>query len=285
MNARSFYGGFALALLVLAPPAYAQYMYLDSNGDGAHTGADKLHPVAPTVVDIWFDTAHNRDGSATSCHSDPTIPLGMFSYLVNLKASGGTVSYSSYTNRVSGMSKFSSPPASDGTQFSTGPFAGPSLPPGRYLMGTLSITVTSGFPTVTIVPYLDSPFLDPTLFGSHCDENPDMSNSIVLGRDWSDVDGLARPGHRGASFAPNPINPTGDLRFATEREGSARIRLFDLQGRMVRTLLDTPRLAAGPHAIRFDGRDLRGAQLPSGVYYYRVESTAGVFEGQIAILK
>jgi hypothetical protein len=260
-------------------------MYLDSNGDGVHTAADKLHPAKPTVVDIWFDTAHDRDGTATSCHSDPTTPLDMFSYVVNLKASGGTVSYSSYTNRVPQMTLLSSPPASNETEFSTGAFTGPPLPPGRYLLGTLTITVARDFPSIQIVPYLTFPFIDPTLFGSSCDEHEDQSNSIILGLDWFDVDGLARPGFQGASFAPNPLNPAGKLVFATEREGAAKIRMFDIQGRMVRTLLDAPLLAAGAHVIPFDGRDDRGKQLSSGVYYYRGESTAGRFRGQIVVLK
>jgi len=194
MNARLFLPGFALVLLILASPANAQYMFLDSNGDGTYTAADKLHPVHPTTVDIWFDTAHNRDGSTTSCHSDPSTPLDMFSYVVNLKATGGTVSYSAYTNRVSGMVQVGTPPASDGTQFSTGLITGTALPPGRYLLGTLTITVVTASPSVQIVPLLTPPLVDYTAFGSHCDEHEDLSNSIILGQDWFDVDGLVRPG-------------------------------------------------------------------------------------------
>jgi len=198
MNARPLLPCFALVLLVLASPAYAQYMYLDSNGNGVHTASDKLHPVHPTVVDIWLDTAHNRDGSATSCHSNPATPLDMNSYVVDLKASGGTVSYSSYTNRLPGWAPFGSPHAPDETQFCTGLIAGnpsASLPPGKYLLGTLTITVATGDPSVQIVPRLAPQFIDPTMFGSHCEEHADESNSIILGMDWFDVDGLDRPGH------------------------------------------------------------------------------------------
>jgi hypothetical protein len=50
-----------LLALALAPlPSHAQYMYLDSNGDGVHTSADVLHGNGPTVVDVWLDTGHNR---------------------------------------------------------------------------------------------------------------------------------------------------------------------------------------------------------------------------------
>ena len=197
MNARPLLPGFALVLLVLASSAYAQYIYLDSNGNGVHTASDKLHPVRPTVVDIWLDTAHNRDGSATSCHGNPATTLDMFSYVVNLKVSDGTVSYSSYTNRLPGYFPIGSVPASDETQFCTGLMAGspnPGLPPGKYLLGTLTITVATGDPSVQIVPRLAPQFIDATSFGSHC-EGGDNPNTITLGQDWFDVDGLDRPGH------------------------------------------------------------------------------------------
>src|SRR6185295_7831486 len=99
----------ALALLLLAPPAFAQYLYLDSNGDGVHTSADVLHAVGPTVIDVYLDTAHNRDGSATVCDESPgsTTPLAIFGYEMTFKATGGTVAASVFTNRVPQMSPVS----------------------------------------------------------------------------------------------------------------------------------------------------------------------------------
>ena len=43
-----------------APAATAQYMYLDTNGDGVHTAADVLQPNGtPTTVDVWLRTNVN----------------------------------------------------------------------------------------------------------------------------------------------------------------------------------------------------------------------------------
>jgi hypothetical protein len=88
-----------------------------------------------------------------------------------------------------------------------------------------------------------------------------------------------------AAFAPNPLNPQSKLTFTTGREGPAKALFFDIQGRLIRTLLDVPRLAAGPHEYSFDGKNDRGRALSSGVYFYRVQSIEGVFDGQIVILK
>ena len=49
--------------LPLALPAYAQYMYLDSNGNGIHDSGDKMNPNGtPTTVDVYLTTNLNRDG-------------------------------------------------------------------------------------------------------------------------------------------------------------------------------------------------------------------------------
>lgn len=84
---------------------------------------------------------------------------------------------------------------------------------------------------------------------------------------------------------PNPFNPQGRLSFVTTRPGSASIQLFDLQGRLVKTLLGEQYLGAGAHEVTIDGLSDQGVSLSSGVYYYRVSTQDGVTEGSISILK
>jgi hypothetical protein len=85
-------------------------------------------------------------------------------------------------------------------------------------------------------------------------------------------------------IAPNPLNPSGALRFVTSRPGAARIRIFDVQGRRVRDLLDRS-LEAGDHAIPFDGKDGAGRGLASGIYFASVETVEGSWRVRVAILK
>jgi len=84
---------------------------------------------------------------------------------------------------------------------------------------------------------------------------------------------------------PNPFNPQGRLSFLTTRPGSASIQLFDLQGRLVRTLLPQQYLGAGAHEVTIDGLSDQGIRLSSGVYFYRVSTADGVTEGSINVLK
>ncbi|HET7904610.1 MAG TPA: FlgD immunoglobulin-like domain containing protein, partial [Candidatus Eisenbacteria bacterium] len=70
--------------------------------------------------------------------------------------------------------------------------------------------------------------------------------------------------------------------FTTAVAGRVRVRVFDLQGRLVRSLADAPALAPGRHALPVDGRTDRGDALPSGIYYYRIETPEGSASGRFA---
>ncbi len=73
---------------------------------------------------------------------------------------------------------------------------------------------------------------------------------------------------------PNPFRP-GDgpttLRFSLESQTRARLAVYDIAGRLVRTLTDGA-FAPGEHALSWDGKDAHGQQVSSGVYFYRLEA-------------
>ena len=100
-----------------------------------------------------------------------------------------------------------------------------------------------------------------------------------------DVEVVGNGGALAASVAPNPLNPEAVLTFATQQSGPLRVRLYDAQGRFVRTLEDRSSAGAGYHDVRIDGRDARGNRLATGVYFYRVESSDGTFGGRVTVLK
>jgi hypothetical protein len=88
-----------------------------------------------------------------------------------------------------------------------------------------------------------------------------------------------------AVVSPNPLNPRATLTYTTTRQGAVRVDLFNIQGRLVRRIVDDPAMAAGTHEAIIDGRGSRGEKLPSGVYYVRGTSSEGEFKQLITILK
>ncbi len=65
---------------------------------------------------------------------------------------------------------------------------------------------------------------------------------------------------------PNPFNPRTEIAFHVRQEGVVELKVFDLLGREVRTLVNE-RMRAGIHRVTFDGRD-----LPSGMYLYTIKA-------------
>ena len=65
---------------------------------------------------------------------------------------------------------------------------------------------------------------------------------------------------------PNPCNPIANLAFDLRGPATVSLRLYDLAGRRVRTLLAAQRMSAGRHTLTWDGRDDHGRTVAAGVY-------------------
>lgn len=106
--------------------------------------------------------------------------------------------------------------------------------------------------------------------------NGDAPNSGTIGVNsisWSQPFNTAvtPPAGRPATFLlaqnyPNPFNPSTLVTFELPERTTASLRVFNLLGEQVATLVDGP-LEAGEHQVRFDG-----ARLASGVYLYRLQA-------------
>lgn len=71
---------------------------------------------------------------------------------------------------------------------------------------------------------------------------------------------------------PNPFNPETAIRFHLHERQKVRLLIFDLNGKLVRTLAEGE-LPAGEQTLFWNGRDQQGQTVASGVYFY--ELTAG----------
>jgi hypothetical protein len=72
---------------------------------------------------------------------------------------------------------------------------------------------------------------------------------------------------------PNPMNPTARIDFTVARSGKVCLRIFDLSGRVVRTLVDEIKQARlKPYEVMWDGTNDRGETVSSGVFFYQLEA-------------
>lgn len=71
---------------------------------------------------------------------------------------------------------------------------------------------------------------------------------------------------------PNPFNPTTTIRYALPVDARVSVRVFDVLGRKVTTLLDDVQ-SAGYNAVEWNGTNGAGVASATGVYFYRIDAT------------
>ena len=75
--------------------------------------------------------------------------------------------------------------------------------------------------------------------------------------------------------APNPFNPSTTISFDIRGDGAAAaqvsLKVYNVRGKLVKTLVDELK-PAGRYSIQWDGRSNNGAQVASGVYFYRLKT-------------
>jgi len=72
--------------------------------------------------------------------------------------------------------------------------------------------------------------------------------------------------------SPNPFNPATTIRFDLPQERRVSLRIYDIAGRCVRTLVDEVWMVAGTHEAGWDGRNAQGRQSASGVYFAHLDA-------------
>jgi hypothetical protein len=70
---------------------------------------------------------------------------------------------------------------------------------------------------------------------------------------------------------PNPFNPSTRLEYALPHAAHITIKIHDALGREIATLVDE-KLPAGSHFVAWDGKDRTGREMPSGIYFVRMQA-------------
>lgn len=78
---------------------------------------------------------------------------------------------------------------------------------------------------------------------------------------------------------PNPFNPSTTIRYALAEAGPVRLQVYDVQGRVVARLADGHH-EAGTYTVHFDAQG-----LPSGSYFYRIETPHHVQTLRMSLVK
>ncbi len=83
---------------------------------------------------------------------------------------------------------------------------------------------------------------------------------------------------------PNPFNPETRIDYSLLTEGNVSINVYDMQGRMVTTLVNDFR-ASGNYSVVWNGTNQNSEALPSGIYLVKMVSAGQVVTQKVTLLK
>ncbi|MBN1465911.1 VCBS repeat-containing protein [candidate division KSB1 bacterium] len=70
---------------------------------------------------------------------------------------------------------------------------------------------------------------------------------------------------------PNPFNPATEIRFDLPKSAHVKLVIYDVRGYSVKTLVNETK-SAGSFAMAWNGDDDRGNPVPSGLYFYTMQT-------------
>lgn len=132
----------------------------------------------------------------------------------------------------------------------------------RALVRTFYVDVPDSIMTVSFVHNIENPAIKAIEVSASPVGLLDAESPVVEGRVSL------------AQNQPNPFRGPTRISFVLPQAGHASLRIFDLAGRRVATLLDAS-IAAGGHAYEWNGCNAAGGACAPGVYLYRLETPEG----------
>jgi len=92
------------------------------------------------------------------------------------------------------------------------------------------------------------------------------------------------PGALSVQNYPNPFNPETTIQFTLPEQGRVTLKIFDVMGREVKTLVDEERFA-GPYTALWDGKDTFGRSVASGMYFYQIRFKDNVLTKKFTLMR
>ena len=83
---------------------------------------------------------------------------------------------------------------------------------------------------------------------------------------------------------PNPLHHTTSITFALPKDGRVSLRIYDITGRLVRTLVDEKKIS-GIYEVYWDGKDGENQKVTSGIYFYQLKSNNGRLTKRLILLR
>ena len=107
----------------------------------------------------------------------------------------------------------------------------------------------------------------------------------VIDQQWTTVTTAAQPEKSFALFQnyPNPFNPTTTISYALDTPELVTLSIFNIMGQKIKSFSSIK--TTGQHTFVWDGAMSNGADAPSGVYIYRLDTEQGALSKKMHLLR
>jgi flagellar hook assembly protein FlgD len=83
---------------------------------------------------------------------------------------------------------------------------------------------------------------------------------------------------------PNPFNPTTNISFALAEDSKVCLKIYNLSGQLVKTLVDA-NLSAGTYTVSWNGTNGSEEKVASGIYFYKLSAGSYSQTRKMCLLK
>jgi hypothetical protein len=94
-------------------------------------------------------------------------------------------------------------------------------------------------------------------------QNTGIEDDVTMG---------ALPSEFALSNYPNPFNPETTIRFDLPTTSNVSLHIYDITGKLIKSLMDNRKWDAGSYTITWDGTNAQNLPAPSGLYLYRIQT-------------
>ena len=84
---------------------------------------------------------------------------------------------------------------------------------------------------------------------------------------------------------PNPFNPTTTISFNLPKQETVSLKIYDLSGREIRTLINRQGKTAGKHKVAWNGKNNAEQEVSSGLYIYVLKTKQQTMSKKLLLLK
>jgi hypothetical protein len=104
-------------------------------------------------------------------------------------------------------------------------------------------------------------------------------NNIITGVEEKDHPQVARSFGLEQNY-PNPFNPSTEIKFTLDRPSNVSLKIYNLAGQLVQTVIDNAVMQAGAHTAVVDM-----SRQPTGVYFYTLQQGNRILAKKMLLVK